>query len=141
MATRRAGARAVHADASAYRQLEDRALVLARCYADHEGHPCQTLALRLRRHRGQFFAFVRCRPSPRPTMRGGCMPDRPGGTVAFHFTDSADSITRWEHHREQMQGTLARYDEMLRASWSSRINRSRMRLAVRAGSSSSRARP
>lgn len=43
----------------AYRQLEDRAQALARCYADHEGHPCQTLAQRLRRHRGELFEFVR----------------------------------------------------------------------------------
>ena len=43
----------------AYRQLEDRALALARCYADTEGHPCQTMAQRLRRHRGEFFEFVR----------------------------------------------------------------------------------
>jgi hypothetical protein len=43
----------------AYRQLEDRAQALARCYADTAGHPCQTLARRLRRHRGELFEFVR----------------------------------------------------------------------------------
>jgi hypothetical protein len=43
----------------AYRQLEDRAQALARCYADTDGHPCQTLAQRLRRHRGELFEFVR----------------------------------------------------------------------------------
>ncbi len=43
----------------AYRQLEDRAHALARCYADTAGHPCQTLAQRLRRHRGELFEFVR----------------------------------------------------------------------------------
>jgi hypothetical protein len=44
---------------AAYRQLEDRAQALARCYAEHDGHPCQTLAQRLRRHRGELFEFVR----------------------------------------------------------------------------------
>ena len=43
----------------AYRQLEQRARALACCYADTPGHPCQTLALRLRRHRGELFEFVR----------------------------------------------------------------------------------
>jgi hypothetical protein len=43
----------------AFRQLEDRAQALARCYADTDGHPCQTLAQRLRRHRGELFEFVR----------------------------------------------------------------------------------
>jgi hypothetical protein len=43
----------------AYGHLEGRASALARCYADHAGHPCQTLAQRLRRHRGEFFEFVR----------------------------------------------------------------------------------
>jgi transposase len=43
----------------AYRQLERRARALACCYADTAGHPCQTLALRLRRHRGELFEFVR----------------------------------------------------------------------------------
>ena len=43
----------------AYRQLEDRARALARCYADTADHPCQTLAQRLRRHRGELFEFVR----------------------------------------------------------------------------------
>lgn len=43
----------------AYRQLEDRARDLGRCYAVREGHPCQTLAQRLLRHRGEFFEFVR----------------------------------------------------------------------------------
>lgn len=43
----------------AYRQLEERARALARCYADTDGHPCQTLAQRLRRHRGELFEFVR----------------------------------------------------------------------------------
>jgi transposase len=43
----------------AYRQLERRARALACCYADTPGHPCQTLALRLRRHRGGLFEFVR----------------------------------------------------------------------------------
>jgi hypothetical protein len=43
----------------AYRQLERRARAWACCYADTPGHPCQTLALRLRRHRGELFEFVR----------------------------------------------------------------------------------
>jgi len=43
----------------AYQQLEDRARALARCYADTAGHPCQTLAQRLRRHRDELFEFVR----------------------------------------------------------------------------------
>jgi transposase len=43
----------------AYRQLEDRALALGRCYADAADHPCQVLAQRLRRHRGELFEFVR----------------------------------------------------------------------------------
>jgi transposase len=42
-----------------YRQLEQRARALACCYADTPGHPCQRLALRLRRHRGELFEFVR----------------------------------------------------------------------------------
>jgi len=43
----------------AYRQLEDRARARGHCYALREGHPCQTVAQRLLRHRGEFFAFVR----------------------------------------------------------------------------------
>lgn len=43
----------------AYRQLEDRARALGHCYAARAGHPCQTLAQRLLRHRGEFFEFVR----------------------------------------------------------------------------------
>jgi transposase len=43
----------------AYRQLADRARALARCYADTADHPCQVLAQRLRRHRGELFEFVR----------------------------------------------------------------------------------
>lgn len=43
----------------AYRQLEDRSRRLGQCYARAAGHPCQTLAQRLLRHRGEFFEFVR----------------------------------------------------------------------------------
>ncbi len=43
----------------AYRQLEDRARALGHCYAARDDHPCQTLAQRLLRHRGEFFEFVR----------------------------------------------------------------------------------
>ncbi len=43
----------------AYRQLEDRARALGHCYATRDDHPCQTLAQRLLRHRGEFFEFVR----------------------------------------------------------------------------------
>lgn len=43
----------------AYRQLEDRARALGHCYAARADHPCQTLAQRLLRHRGEFFEFVR----------------------------------------------------------------------------------
>jgi hypothetical protein len=43
----------------AYRQLEDRARRLGQCYARTDGHPCQTLAQRLLRHRGELFEFVR----------------------------------------------------------------------------------
>ena len=43
----------------AYRQLEDRARALGHCYADTADHPCQVLAQRLRRHRGELFEFVR----------------------------------------------------------------------------------
>ena len=50
----------------AYRQLEDRALALGQCYADTPAHPCQVLAQRLRRHRGELFEFVRV-PGVGPT--------------------------------------------------------------------------
>jgi len=43
----------------AYRPLEDRTRALGHCYALRKGHPCQTLAQRLLRHRGEFFEFVR----------------------------------------------------------------------------------
>lgn len=43
----------------AYRDLEQRARALGQCYVRDSGHPCQTLAQRLLRHRGEFFEFVR----------------------------------------------------------------------------------
>jgi transposase len=43
----------------AYRQLEERTRALGHCYAARDDHPCQTLAQRLLRHRGEFFEFVR----------------------------------------------------------------------------------
>ncbi len=60
----------------AYRLLEQRAQALARCYADTAGHPCQTLALRLRRHRGELFEFVRV-PALSATNNAAERPLRP----------------------------------------------------------------
>ncbi len=41
------------------------------------------------------------------------MPFLPTGTITFLFTDIEGSTTRWEHHEQVMQQTLARHDELL----------------------------
>jgi predicted ATPase/class 3 adenylate cyclase len=38
----------------------------------------------------------------------------PGGTLTFLFTDIVGSTTRWEHHPQAMERSLARHDELLR---------------------------
>jgi hypothetical protein len=90
----------------AYRLLEQRAQALARCYAEHDGHPCQTLALRLRRQRGALFEFVRV-PALGATNNAAERPVRPlviarkisGGTRSPHGTttrlDLASLFQTW----------------------------------------------
>lgn len=41
------------------------------------------------------------------------MPNLPGGTITFLFTDIEGSTTRWEHHPEHMRTAVARHDALL----------------------------
>ena len=40
----------------------------------------------------------------------------PTGTVTFLFTDAEASTRKWEHHRVEMQGAMARHDELVRSA-------------------------
>jgi len=44
------------------------------------------------------------------------MPELPGGTVTFLFTDIEGSTTRWEQQSEAMRVALTRHDTLLRAA-------------------------
>src|SRR5262249_43059289 len=52
----------------------------------------------------------------RARVAGGGVPDPPTGAVTFLFTDLEGQTSLWAQHAEQMAGSLARHDAILRGA-------------------------